>query len=1452
MSDSKGMDDVGSDAVASDSAGGGSRSDSDGGGTPRRSRTRTRSGAGGDKRAVGDLGAAVGDEEDFDERFNPPPTEPDDSLVELCTAQGISDTTLHRKPHTVEYVDLFQCHAVEMRSLQYFRNLREVILIQLPRVDCIEGLEWCPLIERLWISECNLRVIEGLDKCSKLRLLNLDSNRITRIQNLGNCTALETLWINDNRLKSLEGVSEIKGLRTLWAARNSLTAIGTALDRNTCLTSLNVADNGIGYFKEIHNLARVPSLRHLCFSEPHFGDNPVCNLCNYQTYVLYQLPHVDTLDTVTLADDSKQLAEATYIKKKMYYNMRIKTLKRNTTNVIRRATEALQGRIGQINLSFNVLLRQKRDVERLMDEWKWTKEHGRAAVGCLEDAEAGDPDEEWLEQLRIKHEALQEATSHKTREVTRIDTQFARLKERLLGISEQNVTRMIVELGTGGNIRLEDGKASDVWFTSCVDLLHSRFFHRDFLPLGVSGVKVHRVTRVHNRFLRNRFDQRMSHLMTAIPSLSVGSSGSGSGGDSGRPARRSLEYLFFAPQVPALSSPTYASAELQRIAQEGFTERHLTGRAPVPPLRRTAGFRADQHVSYAQHHRRFAKRVEEERLAAIERDEEEDSASEESRDSDAPDEAPGVLLSNSLSFADMPRLCDSVAGAMEHGGGWSRGAAAAAGGASAPRGHGPIIGPEERPDVWLNRAGIDLERASTKFQLEHMRKSTEAASQGASRAAAAGTGSGGEAGASGNASMRLDAPEVSEGVIMIAKVFLGQCQSLDTSGRPASREADAKAKPADPTADGWHSACRPRSDDPKQRQWVVLDTALALPEYIIEFEYEWEPVLALPGGPGSGPQVPAATVTSELAALAEMSAGMGAASESDKPAPVRLTPQAEADLRPLVRPLAKFVSECREAARRGGASGGGSGGPPSGADGDFTMHALDLPPVLRSRTKISAITDSVLLGGLPASTPLDRLLIVNLHGNSIRVIEGLDALASLRVLVLSFNEIQRIGGLASLVKLERLDLGFNLIKRVEGLDGLESLRQLDLNNNLLYQLEDIQVLRRCCPDLQRLNLRNNGVCELKSYRSLVLRRMPSLEVLDGRPVSDADREEAAACATHITPQLILRYGRSGTGGHVSADLAGGGGARRSSPDEGGKEAKGGAGTGDDDDVVDAIRGGMGNEWFDEVETLDLSHMRLRRISSMDRLSRLVRLNLADNEISVIEGLDSLGVLEELSLEENRISKLEGLDNLRFLKKLDLGKNRISKVDGIAALTQLSQLSLEDNELSSLEGLAALPALMELYIGNNHIDSIKQILALKDLPKLIILDLSGNPLCSHATYRLYTVYHLRRLKVLDGVGVDSAEQASAKDKYSGRLTAEFLEEKIGHSYFEAIRELDLASCRIREIETLRCARRSRRRRRRCCCLRRPVMRIFSSRDYHAVVRPAGAPDWRGAFRGRMTR
>lgn len=116
-------------------------------------------------------------------------------------------------------------------------------------------------------------------------------------------------------------------------------------------------------------------------------------------------------------------------------------------------------------------------------------------------------------------------------------------------------------------------------------------------------------------------------------------------------------------------------------------------------------------------------------------------------------------------------------------------------------------------------------------------------------------------------------------------------------------------------------------------------------------------------------------------------------------------------------------------------------------------------------------------------------------------------------------------------------------------------------------------------------------------------------------------------------------------------------------------------------------------------------------------------------------------------QDNRLNQIHGLEHLVELKKLELGSNFLTSLDQLCTLTNLTQLSVEDNLLENLSGLEGLVNLMELYAGNNSISELRVMQQLKDLSKLIILDLLGNPVCKEDEYRLYIIYHLRKLKVL---------------------------------------------------------------------------------------------------------
>jgi len=167
--------------------------------------------------------------------------------------------------------------------------------------------------------------------------------------------------------------------------------------------------------------------------------------------------------------------------------------------------------------------------------------------------------------------------------------------------------------------------------------------------------------------------------------------------------------------------------------------------------------------------------------------------------------------------------------------------------------------------------------------------------------------------------------------------------------------------------------------------------------------------------------------------------------------------------------------------------------------------------------------------------------------------------------------------------------------------------------------------------------------------------------------------------------------------------------------------------------------------------------------------------------------------------------IQNIESLKYLKKLELGSNQIRRITNINTLQNLTQLSLENNEISRLDGLEELHNLMELYLGNNLIADVKETIKLQDLQRLIILDISGNPMSSGAAnnlnYRIYCIYHLRKLRVLDGMSIDPSEHFEAKETFSGRLTDEILSTRLSGKKLNDLKDLDLSNSKLRDFEDM---------------------------------------------------
>ncbi|NXU58269.1 LRCC1 protein, partial [Turnix velox] len=156
---------------------------------------------------------------------------------------------------------------------------------------------------------------------------------------------------------------------------------------------------------------------------------------------------------------------------------------------------------------------------------------------------------------------------------------------------------------------------------------------------------------------------------------------------------------------------------------------------------------------------------------------------------------------------------------------------------------------------------------------------------------------------------------------------------------------------------------------------------------------------------------------------------------------------------------------------------------------------------------------------------------LNLHGNCIARIEGLDHLRNLQHLDLSSNQIRRMEGLSSLVNLRTLSLSCNLITKVEGLEKLFNLTMLNLSYNHIHDLSGFQLLHgtrhrvtridlhgNCVNNMSHLlqctkglhclriltlerNGKANPVCHTAGYRETVLQMLPQLTTLDGKKIS---------------------------------------------------------------------------------------------------------------------------------------------------------------------------------------------------------------------------------------------------------------------------------------------------------------------------------------------------------------
>ncbi|XP_028294839.1 leucine-rich repeat-containing protein 9 isoform X2 [Gouania willdenowi] len=523
------------------------------------------------------------------------PAKSDEEVIQkMCIINGLCYEKIAQEGSNTTSLELFFSGYPRMVGLSLFSNLCQLTIVN-QNVELIQGLECCPLLSELWIAECHLTEISGLQSCSQLEKLYLYSNQISEIKNLDMLENLQVLWLSNNCISTIQGLDTLQNLEELNLADNNIKKIGHSLKSNVNLHNLNLSGNKISSFKELIMLTNLPHLADLALQEKMSTPNPVCQLSNYATHVLYHMPGLQRLDNYIVSNRKiKEAAESAVLKKLMYYNMRVRNAQRNLAETQSSLREKKKALLQIPEESVRTLSHSLKSLEQELS--KATVCH-ESSTDLFEDEEGRplDPEDRITEncdsttdsatenKFQLKIEAIKERLKLWTSRMERIEA----LYKQDLALAENRLDSLVefllMELESVGNIRLEEGSSADVWFSSCRDLLLSRFCPSDYKIKSIKDIQINRVVRIHNNALRHRFEHKMHSLFV--------------GEDSVIHSKNRLEYLFYTPDPERCEKE-----EALCIAKEGFkTTQQLKafGGEGVIPLSNVLSVAEEPRIEYA-------------------------------------------------------------------------------------------------------------------------------------------------------------------------------------------------------------------------------------------------------------------------------------------------------------------------------------------------------------------------------------------------------------------------------------------------------------------------------------------------------------------------------------------------------------------------------------------------------------------------------------------------------------------------------------------------------------------------------------------------------------------------------------------------------------------------------------------------------------------------------------
>ncbi|XP_027540679.1 leucine-rich repeat-containing protein 72 isoform X4 [Neopelma chrysocephalum] len=156
----------------------------------------------------------------------------------------------------------------------------------------------------------------------------------------------------------------------------------------------------------------------------------------------------------------------------------------------------------------------------------------------------------------------------------------------------------------------------------------------------------------------------------------------------------------------------------------------------------------------------------------------------------------------------------------------------------------------------------------------------------------------------------------------------------------------------------------------------------------------------------------------------------------------------------------------------------------------------------------------------------------------------------------------------------------------------------------------------------------------------------------------------------------------------------------------------------------------------------------------------------ENQLKIC-GFKSNGDVIGLYLARQGLRSIPSLSQFNRLKYLWLNNNKIQDLNFLIKNYCLTELYLNNNELTDISGaLKHLCSLQILFLHNNELKNLgKTVKELKGMISLHTLNLFQNPLAYDPDYRLYVIYILPSVQLLDRKLVTQRERESAFHLYN---------------------------------------------------------------------------------------